>query len=392
LGAIEVLSEIKDGLTESDADLLGSLARQIAIPLNNAILFDRIKQAEERYRNLFECAGFPMTLIDAETLKIVAMNNVAKTSIGYSEKEIQNMTVMDFEGKEKYEEIRKHIDSIINNGSDTFETKHINKKGEIRNVIVSAVAVKLKDRFYIVNLANDITELKNTQEKLVQSERLAALGKLTATVAHEIRNPLGTVRSSQFSIKDAIERNQPERLVRAFELAERNIIRCDGIINELLEYTKEVELSLENMNIDEWLHDLLENFQFPQGVVPEYSLSSNSLIQFDRVELGKVVKEVLKNAVQAMEEQDPKDNKISVTTSLSGDKLEISITDTGIGIPDEVLENIFEPLFSTKGFGVGLGMPIAKHIMDAHQGGIEVESVEGSETMVTLWLPYKGTA
>ncbi len=248
-------------------------------------------------------------------------------------------------------------------------------------------------------------ELEQAQVELVRQERLSALGQLTATVAHEIRNPLGAVRTSIFSIGDAIEMDQISRVERALRLAERNIVRCDNIISELLDYTRERTLQPRPTNIDTWLDVVLDGQTIPEGIICARELNVGLEIPIDREHLRRVIVNVVGNAVDALQDEGAAGNQLTVATHLAGDRLEIRVSDTGPGIPADAQTKIFEPLFSTKSFGVGLGLPIVKNIMAQHGGGVEVQSPStefipskaeglrtgevGRGTTVVLWLPMQ---
>ncbi|MCP4196062.1 MAG: histidine kinase, partial [Proteobacteria bacterium] len=206
-------------------------------------------------------------------------------------------------------------------------------------------------------------ELRALQEVLVRKERLAALGHLTATVAHEIRNPLGTVKTAVFSIGDAIERKEMKRVDRALSLAARNIRRCDGIITELLDFTRRKELKKAPMDIDVWLEGLLDEHKLPEKIEYKPEMNSGTLIPFDPQYLRRAVINVVANAVQALEDDESPDKELKVKTAVAGTRLEIRVIDTGPGIPDDIREKIFDPLFSTKSIGVGLGLSIVRDIM-----------------------------
>ena len=236
-------------------------------------------------------------------------------------------------------------------------------------------------------------ELEKAQAELVRQERLSALGQLTATVAHEIRNPLGTVRTSVFSISDAITRNEMERIGRALKLAERNIVRCDAIITELLDFTRDRVLQKSPTPVDAWLDRMLDELvdqrAIPESIALVRELDANVAVSVDSEHLRRAVINVLENAVDAIREKGPvkEKNRLTVTTKVSGGRLEIRISDTGCGIPEEVMSRVFEPLFSTKSFGIGLGLSIVKSIMEQHDGDVEINSQAGEGTSVTLWLP-----
>jgi signal transduction histidine kinase len=233
-------------------------------------------------------------------------------------------------------------------------------------------------------------QLEEAQEELLRQERLSALGQLTATVAHEIRNPLGTVRTAVFAIGDAIERQQMGRVERARQLAERNIVRCDDIIHELLDYSRDWTLRPQPTLIDAWLAEVLDEQDFPEDVICIREFEACIEIPIDQEHLRRAVVNVLENALDALQDDGAVGNQLTVGTHVVGEsdvRLEIRVRDMGPGIPPDVLNRVFEPLFSAKPFGVGLGLPIVKSIVEKHSGGVEVQSEMGQGTTVVLWLP-----
>ena len=238
-------------------------------------------------------------------------------------------------------------------------------------------------------VASRTKELRDAQKELVRQERLAVLGQLTATVAHEIRNPLGTVRTSIFSLSENIKRNEKKRVDRAILLAERNILRCDGIITELLDFTRQKILKKRPIEIDPWLENLLAQQIIPEQIEYKLALDSRVLVPVDTEYLRRAVVNVIDNAIQALEEKGGASMGLTVRTTIAGERIEIGVADTGPGIPDDIREKIFEPLFSTKSIGVGLGLSIVEDIMAEHRGGVDIASEPGKGTEVVLWLPLE---
>lgn len=241
-------------------------------------------------------------------------------------------------------------------------------------------------------VAERTAELRAAQEQLLRSERLAALGQLTATVSHELRNPLGTIRSSAFVVRERVGAGKEEALSRALDRIERNVERCDRIIDELLEFTRERPLAAQSLVFDDWLSEILDGLSLPEGVLRRLDLGCGANVaSFDPEGLRRCVINIHENAAHALTAKRAKtaDAKLILTvrTCVTAERLELHVADTGVGIKPGVLPRIFEPLFSTKGFGVGLGLVIVRKIMQRHAGDIEVSSVEGEGTQVLLWLP-----
>lgn len=240
-------------------------------------------------------------------------------------------------------------------------------------------------------VAQRTLELQKAQGELVEKERLAVLGQLTATVSHEIRNPLGTVANSLYLIREVLDQNCLAKVERPLALADRSVQRCDGIISELLDFTRQRELRSEPLQIDVWLAGVLEELVWPPGVKCIWNFGSDTTVTADPERLRRAMVNVITNALQAMEGKSG-EQTLEILTRTREKRCEIIVKDSGGGIPAEIMERIFEPLFSTKNFGVGLGVPIIRNIMEDHGGGVEYRSKVGAGTVVTLWLPLSANA
>jgi signal transduction histidine kinase len=218
-------------------------------------------------------------------------------------------------------------------------------------------------------------------------EKLGMLERLAATIAHDVRNPLGTVSTSLFMIRTAIERNQPERIEKALNLAERNIKRCESILGEFLNITQIKELRVMPVNIDTWLKKIIEGLDLPQNIEIISALNCDRLFNIDPDQLGRAVLNVIKNAFQAIKDASPAEMKITIETGIGGGSFFISVSDTGAGIPDGIVSRVYEPLFSARHFGMGLGLTVAKEIVERHRGNISIETRAGSGTKVTFRIP-----
>ena len=253
-------------------------------------------------------------------------------------------------------------------------------------------------RSNLEELVNERTrELEAAQKELVSKEKLAVMGTLSAMVSHEIRNPLGTIRNTVFNIKHLVSKNNYE-LGPELDRIERNVVRCDHIIEELLDFTRLQERSFEPVDIDPWLNELIDEQTVPEELDMTISLKAQVVAEIDIESFRRAVINVIQNGIQAMtktktgkksEQPSQKEMKLTVESRVHEGRVELSIADTGEGIPQENLNKIYEPLFSTKSFGVGLGLPIVKGIMEQHLGGIDIDSQVGIGTKVTLWLPVK---
>ncbi len=238
-------------------------------------------------------------------------------------------------------------------------------------------------------------ELRAAQDSLLRQERLAAIGQLTATVAHELRHPLGALRSGVAAIKTVVGHDDP-RLARAVALVDRSEVRCNKIIADLLDFTRAPTLEPKPTDLDGWLADALDDYPWPEGLTVRRDLDADLQVDLDPDRLRRVVTNVIDNACQALQGLDAHPSgsrgaEIVIASRAGGPRVEISITDNGPGIRKEDASQIFNPLFTTKSFGTGLGLPMVQQIMGQHGGGVEIASSAGRGTRVLLWMPrYAG--
>lgn len=230
-------------------------------------------------------------------------------------------------------------------------------------------------------------ELKEAQSALMRREKLATLGQLTEKIAQEIRSPLGTVAASLYVLKNTLRNLHDERLEGILVRADRSVKRCDRIVSELFAYSDRQTPTLQETLLDTWLESVLENVEFPPAVEFSTSLNCGISLSIDRESMRQAIECIVLNAIQAVEECDGGNGTVSVETRSTNSRVEIRIEDTGPGIPLEIMDQIFEPLFSTKPMGIGLGLPLARVILEEHLGGIEIESGQHGGTRVILWIP-----
>jgi signal transduction histidine kinase len=230
------------------------------------------------------------------------------------------------------------------------------------------------------------------EAELLKRERLSLLGQLTASVAHELRNPLSTIRNTMHAIHQAAqEKGFP--LDRQMARVERTIDRCDGIIDDLLDYAGTRELNPVPHSLDAWLGDVLEGQRAPEHITIERRFAaSGAVVAIDSERLRCAIANLIENAAEAIvDAPDLVERRITISThavaGATGVTAEIVIADTGPGMPADVLARAFEPLFSTRAFGTGLGLPTVKRIIEQHGGDIVIGSVPGAGTRVQIRLP-----
>jgi signal transduction histidine kinase len=236
-----------------------------------------------------------------------------------------------------------------------------------------------------------VRRLKESMVKLARQERLATLGQLAGTVSHELRNPLGVIRNSLFSLRERLGSDE-RGAGKVVDRIERNIERCDAIVADLLDYARSGEVRRDPVEIDRWLDAVLDEHAVPPGTTLRRALNFPGSLPLDRDRFRQVMVNLLDNAVQAINDPawqrgQPHENTITVRTEIAGPFLELSVVDTGPGMAPSTLTRIFEPLFTSKSFGVGLGLPMVRQIVQQHGGSIEAASELGRGTTFLIRIP-----
>jgi PAS domain S-box-containing protein len=226
-------------------------------------------------------------------------------------------------------------------------------------------------------------ELKKTQAELVKSERLAAIGELAGMIGHDLRNPLTGIKNSVYFIKKKGEDIPPKRTREMLETIDKCVDYSNRIVSDLLDYSGEIHLNIEEESPKKLLNDSLEIVDIPEKITVTNKLKDIPALKVDPDKMKRVFINLIKNAVDAM----PNGGEITVTGRKKGGDLQISFTDTGIGIGKEILPKLFSPLFTTKAQGMGFGLAICKRIVEAHGGAITVKTVKGQRTTFTATLP-----
>lgn len=270
-------------------------------------------------------------------------------------------------------------------------------KGEIRNktkdgslywvytTIVPFIGENGKPYQYLA-IRNDITEHKKAEEVLHQQDKLAAVGQLAAGVAHEIRNPLTSMRGyTEFLLEDEAD---PER--REFiEIILDEISRVNDIMEDFMVLARPKAVNLEERNIVPIIQNVLSLLKFEarkKNVQIHFEVFDDIVqIECDENRLKQVFLNFVKNGIEAM----PNGGDITVRVTVSNDQVQISIQDTGVGIPEDKLKKIGEPFFTTKKNGNGLGLMVSFKIIESHNGTVYIESELNKGTTFNIVLPAK---
>ena len=418
VGNVELVGRRKDG-TEFPAELsisplrFGEKWRAVGVVkeiTDRKIADQKLKDAEQRYHALFNHAPLGVLVVDPETASFVEFNDVAHAQLGYSRAEFERLTIHDIDANQSPEEVRSNIQNILLVGGSEFHAQHRTKTGELREVLVTVRVFRSSGKKYLHCIFHDITEIKKmqtqlseyyqqledvvkkrteeleqAQAKLVKSERLAAIGELAGMVGHDLRNPLTGIKNSAYLLKKkgkAISEAQNEEML---ETIENCVNYSNKIVNDLLDYSREIHLELHETSVNNLLNQAIAILTIPKNVDIQVNVPNQPTIDVDPGKIERVFINLIKNGMEAMQEM----GKISIDGKEVDGSMEISFADTGMGISDEVFPKLFSPLVTTKAQGMGFGLAICKRLVEAHGGTIKVKTAIGKGTTFTVSLPIK---
>ncbi len=406
-----VNAELEQRVTERTSELLE--ARYIA-EASQALA----QHSEERIRDFAEIGADWLWEQDADLrfsffsdASFNGSREVAQANLGKTRHEVGNGVLTDAEWDAHAADLaaRRSFRNLITKRTDANGTVHYTStsgkplfdedgefcgyRGTARDITATVLAeIELERR-----VAARTDEVRTLQHKLLEQERRSTLDQLTATVSHELRNPLSAIRNSVYALTQGDAITDP-RANRQLERIDRSVQRCENFIAQLAEYSQIRALSPHPVALDTWLGDALDRLSLPPAIVVDRALAAgNGTILADPDCLRRVIAHLVENSIQAMEaaaDAQPQHHvwHIDIQSRCVNGRAQIIIADNGPGMSPEVLERAFEPLFSTKSFGVGLGLPLVKQILDFHGGGIEITSAIGRGAKAIVWLPLATAA
>ena len=335
--------------------------------------------------NLVENVPIGLIAID-DNQEIVSFNNVAEAVLGISiKKAIQK----------KAEEILpiellNQIDNPdIKKGIVEEEIECLVQDGRSIPLQVSATLLHDEDQTFLghVLLFKDLSEVQALRRELARNQRLASIGRLAAGVAHEIRNPLSSIKGFATYFKERYRENKDDQ--QTADIMIQEVERLNRVVGQLLEFARPITISKKVTSVDTVIKDslrLIERQATEKNIKIETAFSPIVIkIQVDRDRINQVLLNLYLNAIESMQDG----GTLNVALSMNKERkwVIIKVTDNGTGIRKEDIAHIFDPYFTTKPSGTGLGLAIVHNIIDAHDGKMEVESSPEKGTTVTLFLP-----
>jgi PAS domain S-box-containing protein len=371
-------------ITDEDMKFLAGFADQVASAVEAARLFEQVSLAEAELENIFRSISDMVFFTDRD-YTIRKVNQAVVNKVGISQENVVGRKCYEvFHGMDKPWPACPHHMTVEDMSAHVEELEDPHLKG---TYLTSTSPIFDMEGVFLgtVHVVRDITELKELQNKLQSSERMAALGEVAAKVAHEIRNPLVSVGGFAKRLENKLEGSNKEYA----HIIAREVSRLEEILKDILGFVKEVRMSKKSVPLNDIIGEVLSllksEFKDRGNALVEELDGSGLELTVDPNRIKEALLNVVSNANQATD-----GGTISVKTYPENGEAVVEVSDTGCGIREEDMARIFDPFFTTRPTGTGLGLAIAKRIIEEHDGEITVTSnYPGGGSTFKIALPVK---
>ena len=372
-----------DYLVKSELNV-EKVERCIRYSLERAASLKALRANERKYRSIFERSKDAVFLA-SEELDFRDINDATSHLLNYSKDQLLKISLYDLLDEKENDFIREKL--AATGAVHDREIELLTNEGDKKYCILSlSTEMDTNGQRYIHGLLHDITELKKAEKATLQAEKLAATGRLVQTLAHEVRNPLNNINLSLEQLHHEVDHSEGDVEVY-MEIIQRNSKRISDIITELLNSSRPAEMSLQNKPLqvimDESISASLDRITLQKVKLDINYTPKPAFVKADAEKLKLAFLNIIINAVEAMEEEK---GVLSISILSESGNHVVRIRDNGIVIAEENLSKLFEPYFTSKRNGLGLGLAATLNILQSHKGRIEVNSElnKGSEFSITF--------
>jgi PAS domain S-box-containing protein len=361
-----------------------------------------LRQSEKQYKALANSITDPVFALDA-SLKIKYWNTACEKSLDTKASEVLGKHFFEVFGRSKL--TRKHVRVFLNVTRNRNPRTIVDKLSLGGNRIFEIQIYPTGNGTFV--FARDVTERSKLQnsleaytknleaqikirtEKLKHAERLIAIGETAGMVGHDIRNPLQSIVGELYLAKDELanlaDGSTKDSLLSSLNLVEEQTLYINKIVSDLQDYAKQSIPSIEEVNLEATIQDVIATIDVPQNITVTYIVRQPfPLLKTDLTYIKRVLTNLSLNALQAMQQHG---GELKINTFFRDKCVIIAISDTGVGVPDEVKANLFKPLFTTKSKGQGFGLAVVKKLVEALGGSVSFESKLGKGTTFIIELP-----
>ena len=365
---------------------------------------EALRESEKRYRDLVELSPDAVAVHDGK--KALFANPAAARILGmHDPAEAVGMEMTRFVHGESRALVDTRVRDMFQRGKTAplVEEKFLRVDGSVVDVEVAAMPVTWHGKPAIQVAFRDITERKLMADKLRRysqhleelvgkrtrslrkAERLAAMGQMAATVAHDLRNPLTGITGAVYYLRKKYDRTTDAKTREMLDVIENDVEYSNNMMTGLVEYSAEVKLEAVETSPRTISEKALALVRIPRKIRVHNRTKDQPKMMLDVEKMTRVSVNIIQNAVEAM----PEGGELVIASRVSKGKLQILFSDSGKGITKKAMSKIWVPFSTTKAQGMGLGLPMAKHMVKAHGGSISIRSVAGKGTTVAVKLPIK---
>jgi PAS domain S-box-containing protein len=348
-----------------------------------------LREQEASYRKSIDNAPAAIFRVDHQFGTILDANIVAEKLVRANRSELVGTRLCDLIPRAERERALELFEEARARGHSSREDLHLQRRDhELVPVFFNAGLIEYGHHHFFQVICVDTSDRKRLETQLIQSEKMAAIGQLAAGIAHEIRNPLGIIMNALYDLSEIVDSTNPE-VKEDLRIAKEEIDRAQAIINNLLEFSRESRAERETVDVNDLLRKTLQLMSkglqnSDVHVVTDFG--PLGACQANQNALRQIFLNLITNAVQAM----PNGGELRLrTAALPGGRIQLEVSDTGVGIPPEHLRDIFNPFFTTKapGQGTGLGLSVVHSVVKRYQGDIQVRSQVNRGTTFTIEFP-----
>jgi histidine kinase len=384
-------------ITNEDGEIVAAMEMSLDVT-ETKLLEEELKKSEQKYYAIFDNIPNPVFVLDMETLEILDCNASVELVYGYKKDEMIRKSFLDLFGAEE----KDHYAQMIKKSSVINQARQLNKEGGTLFVNIMISPSDYPGKKVLLVTTSDITQRLETEQQLIQASKMATLGEMATGVAHELNQPLSVIKTaSRFFMKKIRkkEKIKDDILFTMSEEIDSYVDRATKIIDHMREFGRKSETDQEKVDINAVLKkafEILDQQLRVRGIEVVWDLEQElPLVMADSNRLEQVFINLLINARDAIDEKwqnqphQSGDKKIALKTSANPQEVIVEISDTGMGIADELVDRIFEPFFTTKkvGQGTGLGLSISYGIVQECKGHIQAVSHKGQGAAFIIKFP-----
>ncbi len=377
---------------EAQVRIVEMMLRQVALSLDELELERQVRRTEEKYRTLYENAKYSIIIVDLEDGRILDVNREAERLTGYSSSELVGRRIWEIRAADFRDTARRNWLKTVRREATSFENiPLLRKDGATVYVEYDSMFSEFDGRPVLQSFYRDVTEKQALEFSLIQSQKLAGLGQLSAGIAHELRNPLGIINSSLYYVNSVMEKEdlpQSDQLRKHLGIIKNEVSRSQKIIENLLSFSRVSSHDRELVDLNDLLRvtlDLVKKELLVNNIQLETELAALPSLHLNVDELKQAFLNIILNSTQAM----PEGGTLRIRSNRDEERIRLSFEDTGQGINKEDMANVLNPFFTTKdpGVGTGLGLSLTHSFIKRAGGDLSIESVPGAGTTVRIYLP-----